>query len=193
MTRRRIVRLAVLIGAGALATVPFAAADGRVDHHGPFPHTSADTGSCGNAWALVNGDTRFMVDSQPTADGSYDVRQAFTVEFVTVAGASPGTCDPDNAEKPYPKTVAAGIEGSAQGYFDLTIENGQYNADATCPANCTPRSFRIAFFGPESRFGPLSAYRFHYNAPDASDYVEWKAASANRGGDHGDICCTSRR
>ena len=73
----------------------------------------------------------------------------------------------------------------------ITVTGTQTSQDASCvagmpgPAPCDTASFLATHFAGASTVG---TYFFHYSAGDQGlTYHEWKNASADRGGDHGDI------
>jgi hypothetical protein len=158
-----------------------AAAAPEVRHYGPFHSTSPDSGTCGNFWATDTFDRFFQVHTTPNADGSYDVTEQFrNGTFVTDAGPSPGGCDTNPGG-----IVAAGVTGKMQGSFLIVITGGTYNPAASCDeTSCgTTAGFVATVFGPEARF-EVTSFLFHYNAKTNG---EWKNASEDRGGNHGDI------
>jgi hypothetical protein len=115
------VAVAILPGAGA--------AQGRTRHYGPFSSTSPDSGTCGNNWAVDAFDRHFTVDTRADASGAYSVTEEFKDgTFVTNAGASPGSCQPDATAT----TLAAGVTGKMHGDFIVVVTGGSYNASAVC-------------------------------------------------------------
>lgn len=168
----------LLMGGQRVAGAP------EVRHYGPFPSTSPDSGTCGNFWATDTFDRFFHVQTTPNADGTYDVTEQFKDgSFVTNAGPSPGSCDTNPGG-----IVAAGVTGKMQGSFLIVITGGTYNPAAVCDeASCgTTAGFVATVFGPEARYD-VPTYLLHYNARTNG---EWKNASADRGGNHGDITGT---
>jgi hypothetical protein len=81
--------------------------------------------------------------------------------------------------------VAAGVTGKMQGSFLIVITGGTYNAAASCDeTSCgTTAGFVATVFGPGARYD-IPTFLLHYNA---STNGEWKNASADRGGNQGDI------
>jgi len=71
------------------------------------------------------------------------------------------------------------------GSFDIVVSNGTYNPNATCTvATCgTTAGFIATVFGPTAT-STIPTFAFHYSAGKDG---EWKNASADRGGNHGDI------
>jgi hypothetical protein len=73
----------------------------------------------------------------------------------------------------------------------ISVTSATYTpGTASCPYPCfSTNDFLVSVFGPA---GPATrndyAYFFHYVSNDHSlVYHEWKNASCNRGGNHGDI------
>ena len=168
----------LLMGGQRVAGAP------EVRHYGPFPSTSPDSGTCGNFWATDTFDRFFHVQTSPNADGTYSVTEQFKDgSFVTSAGPSPGSCDTNPGG-----IVAAGVTGKMQGSFLIVITGGTYNPAAACDeASCgTTAGFVATVFGPEARYD-VPTFLLHYNARTNG---EWKNASADRGGNHGDITGT---
>ena len=165
----------------------------RTQHYGPYPSTSPDSGTCGNDWATDTFERDFTVKTN--ADGTFLVIQQFKKgSFVTTGGASPGSCDLSDGSPP--GTVAAGINGSMHGYFLIPLPPGtiQTSSDASCVAGmpitpCTTAGFVNSHFN--CIYGAtctVTTFFFHYSAGDQVLVEhEWKNASADRGGNHGDI------
>jgi len=114
--------------------------------------------------------------------------------FVTMTGPSPGSCDPANT----PGTVNGGITGTMQGYFVIPLPPGetQTSFDSHCngvamtDAGCDTTTFINTHFSPSCypALCRVSTFFFHYAAGDQSLVInEWKNASPDRGGNHGDI------
>lgn len=177
--------LTFLVIAGAVTFFArTSSAQAATRHYGPFASTSPDSGTCGNTWANDTFDRHFTVDVQPTADGTYSVREEFKNGTFTTTGdgASPGSCDPGHTVVPDPR----GVTGKLAGSFDIVVSHGTYNANATCDTGCaTTGGFIATVFGASASYD-VPTYEFHYNAASCGD---WKNASANRGGDSGDITC----
>jgi len=111
-----------------------------------------------------------------------------------MAGFSPGACDPANT----PGTVAAGITGSMHGYFVIPLPAGatQTSTSSACFVSpyteCTTYSFLNSHFTGCASYPAVpcsvTTFFFHYAAGDQGLIVnEWKNASMDRGGNHGDI------
>jgi hypothetical protein len=175
--------LEVLIAAATacfFAVICVASAPG-VKHFGPIPSTSPDSGTCGNEWANDSFDRFFTVYTTANSDGTYSVTEQFKKgTFITNAGASPGGCETNPGG-----TVEAGVVGKFQGSFSMIVAGGTFNPDAVCtPSTCdTTAGFVSTVFGPTATFS-VSTFFFHYNAKNNG---EWKNASDDRGGNHGDI------
>lgn len=170
------VAVAVLPGAGA--------AQARTRHYGPFQSASPDSGTCGNNWATDSYERHFTVDTRADASGAYTVTEEFkNGTFVTIAGASPGSCQPGATAT----TLAAGVTGKMHGDFIIVVTGGSYNANAVCTSsNCgTTADFVATVFGATATYD-VPTFAFHYNAANCGD---WTNASADRGGNIGDIAC----
>jgi hypothetical protein len=164
----------------ALLCANFAMSAPGVRIYGPIPSTSTDSGTCGNDWANDTFDRFFRVNTSRNPDGTYTVEEQFkNGTFVTVLGASPGACETNPGG-----TVGAGVTGKFQGSFTITVSGGTYNSAAVCTTGCdTTTGFIHTVFG-STATGSVSTFLFHYSAGNNG---EWKNASADRGGNHGDI------
>lgn len=157
-------------------------------HYGPYPSSSPDSGTCGD-WATDTFDRHFTVRAN-------DVVQQFKRgSFVTMAGPSPGSCDTTDGSPP--GTVGSGITGSMQGYFIISTGGvTQSSPDPSCvvgmpSAPCTTAGFINTHFGGCAYPAPpcsVTTFFFHFAAGDQGLVEhEWKNASEDRGGNHGDI------
>ncbi len=169
-------------------------------HYGPYPSTSPDSGTCGNDWAEDTFDRHFTV--LLNSDGTYTVTEQFkNGAFTTVsapppfASFSPGGCQ--NSATPQ-GTVNPGINGEMHGYFIIPLPTRtiQTSTSPYCDAllmtntNCDTTTFIDTHFTPCYGAGNCSVttFFFHYSAGDQMLIEhEWKNASADRGGNHGDI------
>jgi hypothetical protein len=162
-------------------------------HYGPYNSNSPDSGTCGNDWATDTFDRHFTVRRNP--DGTFLVVEQFKDgSFVTSAGPSPGACQ---AGPPSAGLVNAGVTGSMLGYFIIPLPPGeiQTSTDPSCVAGvplapCTTTGFINSHFTPACYSGtcPVTTFFFHYSAGDQQLIQhEWKNASADRGGNSGDI------
>ena len=161
---------------------------GGNDQFGPYPSSTADSGTCGSDWAFEDVDRFFHI--QVLGPTTYRVIEKFkNGTFVTVDNPSPGACD--NSDGTGPGTINGGVTGKFQGYLVMTITAATYDpGNASCPAPCFfTGTFLTSVFGP-GFVRQDDAYSFHYQAEPESQpliYHEWKNASCNRGGNHGDI------
>jgi hypothetical protein len=188
MLKRRAFWIGAALAALALqvAAVPASAAQ----HFGGYASGSPDSGTCGNNWANDTYNRNFTVQSNP--DGTLTVIEEFKDGvFTTVAGASPGGCDTNPGG-----TVAAGVTGSLHGYFIIPLPaQTQISMDASCvagnpSADCTTTGFINSHFAPACYpdLCPVTTFLFNYSAGNpALSFHEWKNASADRGGNSGDI------
>jgi hypothetical protein len=161
-------------------------------HYGSYPSTSPDSGTCGNDWATDTFDRDFTVRSN--GDGTTTVVEQFkNGSFVTNAGPSPGGCETNLGG-----TVLAGKTGSMHGYFIISNVGPQTSTSPFCDAQamtndgCTTERFVNTHFAPCYPVTcTVTTYFDHYAAGDQSLlFHEWKNASADRGGDDGDIADT---
>jgi hypothetical protein len=190
--KRWLVLAGMVVVVASIATVVFvvmpraSAASPSTQHYGPFAAATPDSGTCGNNWANDTFERHFSVDTQPNADGTYNVVEEFkNGTFVTVAGFSPGSCQPGNPLV----TIPAGITGELHGSFNIVVSTGTFNPSAVCtPSMCgTTAGFIATVFGGSASYA-IPTFEFHYNAANCGD---WKNASADRGGNRGDIACAS--
>jgi len=165
-------------------------------HYGPYTSTSPDSGTCGPDWATDTFDRHFTVRTNP--DGTFLVVEQFkSGSFVTTTGPSPGSCEPGGTVG----TVDNGIVGSMHGYFLVPLPPGEMqtsnspDCDAVAMSNtdCTTTTFINTHFTacyPVTCF--VTTFFFHYAAGDQGLVEnEWKNASDDRGGNHGDIRSTN--
>jgi hypothetical protein len=161
-------------------------------HYGPYASSSTDSGTCGTDWATDTFDRHFTV--RTNRDGTFLVVEQFKDgAFVTMTGFSPGACQTG----PPAGMVDAGINGRMHGYFLIPLPPGTMQTstspycDATTPTNtdCTTTTFVNTHFSPcYPATCPVTTFFFHYAAGDQGLIInEWKNASEDRGGNHGDI------
>jgi hypothetical protein len=164
-------------------------------HIGPVPSSSGDSGTCGPDWANETFDRYFTI--RQTGPATYTVYEQFkNGVFVTIEGFSPGACDPGDGYGP--GTVSEGRVGTMHGYLIANVVCADplipcLDPTAACggPADpCqTTSDFLAAFFPGAGTL--IDTYFFHYAGYDGTNQAlivhEWKNASCNRGGNHGDI------
>jgi hypothetical protein len=165
--------------------------DPGTQHVGPIPSTSPDSGTCGNDWANDTFDRVFTI--RATSSTTYTVYEQFkNGSFTTFAGPSPGACDMTDGYGP--GTLTGGDFGTMHGYEIINV-TGAENPAATCGAaptylNCQTTAGFLATFFPGGIYD-IPTYFFHYAGNDGSNsdlaVHEWKNASCDRGGNHGDI------
>jgi hypothetical protein len=164
-------------------------------HYGPYASGSTDSGTCGNDWADDTFDRDFTV--RTASDGTVTIVEQFkNGSFVTFAGPSPGACDP--TDQTAPGTIRAGVTGSMHGYFIVSGAGSQTSSSPYCDAlnatnaNCTTATFINTHFAPCYPVTcTVTTFFDHYSAGDQGlAYHEWKNASCDRGGNHGDISDT---
>lgn len=184
MTRWLSVTAAIL----ALAAMPTTAtaAQGSV-HYGPFNSSSPDSGTCGGDWAADTFKRHFDAATSPNPDGTFNVTETFIAgRFVTVAGPSPDACDPSGTPG---STIAGGVTGNFNGNFLVVVTGGTFNPDASCDASSssTTAGFVATVYGALATWDVTSfGFTYHANGPGLS-FREWRNASADQGGNGGDI------
>ena len=174
---------AMLIAAVVFVTLSLAGP--AVRQYGPFASTSPDSGTCGNEWANDTFDRHFKANTTRNPDSTYTVVEEFKKgTFVTNAGPSPGACQDSAPPAGNGNTVAAGLNGKFDGSFTIIVSNGTFNPSASCATGCdTTTGFVKTVYGPTATYD-IPTFMFHYNANNNGD---WKNASTDRGGNHGDI------
>jgi hypothetical protein len=168
-------------------------------HYGPYSSGSTDSGTCGNDWANDMFDRHFTVHFNP--DGTITVIEQFkNGAFITPASDSPpinyspGACQ--NSAPPA-GIVNDRVTGDMHGYFIVPLPPGtiqtstSQNCDGadTSDTSCDTTTFiNTHFTSCYPVTCTVTTFFFHYSAGDQSlIYHEWKNASADRGGNSGDI------
>lgn len=169
-------------------------------HYGPYTSQSTDSGTCGNDWANDTFDRHFTVHNNH--DGTFTVTEQFKDgTFVTPASDSPpvnfspGGCQTSSTPA---GTVNPGVTGSLHGYFVIPMMAGTTqtstspycNATTMSNANCDTTTFINTHFSCvyTTPGCEVTTFFFHYSAGDQGLIEhEWKNASADRGGNSGDI------
>ena len=176
MRRIAIAAVAAMMVALAVAGSAWGAA---AAHYGPYASGSPDEGTCGNTWANDTFDRFYTVKTKPNAEGQYKVMEQFkNGTFTTLAGQSPGACDTNPGG-----TLSGTVTGKMQGSFSLIVSGGTYNSEATCELPCYTSEFVADFFGAEATY-EVPSWDLHYKA---KKHGVWKNASADKGGNSGDI------
>ena len=174
-------------------------------HYGPYSSGSGDSGTCGNNWADDTYNRHFTVFRNKD-DGSLMVVEQFKDgSFVTPStdpslpdtNQSPGACQTLPGPTGNGGTVAAGITGDMHGYFVIPLPAGttQTSFDSSCVSGspstpCTTTGFINSHFSPACypTTCTVTTFFFHYSSGDQTLIShEWKNASADRGGNSGDI------
>lgn len=188
--------VSLALGMGQAAAIPDSLSVHSTQHYGPYPSTSPDSGTCGNDWANDSFDRDFKVKSN--RDGTFTVDQQFkNGTFVTNAGPSPGSCDTTDGSPP--GLVNAGITGRMHGEFIITNVGMQTSSSPYCDAvnqtnaDCTTTTFINTHFVPCYPVTcTVTTFLFHFSAGSQGLVEhEWKNASEDRGGNHGDIRSTN--
>ena len=146
MRTRQLAPAALLILIGSLLLAASSAMASQGNRFGPFPTSSTDIGSCGNAWALDSYDLFFNVHQNSA--GGFSVQEQFkNASFVTFLGPSPGACESDPN---HGLALLPGIRGTFTGYIDFIVTGGTYNPNGcdAAPALLLPlRGCRATFPG----------------------------------------------
>jgi len=183
---KRWLSLAISILALAVAPATVMAGQDSV-HFGPINSGSPDSSTCGGNWANDTYKRVFNMPTTPNAGTSYSGTESFIDgRFVTMAGPSPDACDPNGTAG---STIAAGVTGSFHGSFQVVVSNGTFDPNATCESGCdTTASFVATVYGTAATYttGPSFTFTYHANGPDLVQR-EWQNASADEGGNVGDI------
>jgi hypothetical protein len=180
----------VVLAAGALALATAGLADpggkGKGKNNGHNARFSAqitvtDHGSCGNAWATDMSKRTWSV--KPSGNGTFRVTRRDKGTFVTLAGQSPGACDPTGK---HGKLVNAAVHGKFRGYLSGTVSGGTFNPKATCDAACIgDTSAFIAAFFPGGTFTCLQGYagcKFNFEYASAAKslrFHHWQDKGTN--------------
>jgi hypothetical protein len=182
---KRWLSLAISILALAVAPATVLAEEDSA-HFGPINSGSSDSGTCGPDWANDTYKRVFDAATMPNSDGTYNVTERFIAgHFVTMAGFSPGACESGTNNG---GTIAAGVTGSFHGNFVIVVSKGTFNPDATCESGCdTTAGFVATVYGPGATY-KVTSFGFTYHA-HGHDLLqrEWHNASADQGGNSGDI------
>jgi hypothetical protein len=178
--------LSLIVSILALAAMPMAASAGLASvHYGPISSGSLDSGTCAN-WANDTYLRTFDAATTPNADLTYTVTETFIDgRFVTLPGPSPDACDPTGI---LGSTIRAGVTGSFSGNFVIVVSHGVFNPNATCDSGCeTTAGFVATVYGTSATYDiPSFGFTYHANGPDLVQR-EWHNASADQGGNGGDI------
>jgi hypothetical protein len=176
--------LAVAVLALAAAPAVVTASQDTV-HFGPINSSSPDSGTCGNDWA--NDTYKRVFDASTTAnpDGTYNVTESFiSGRFVTVGGPSPESCEAGTTG-----TIVGGVTGAFNGNFMIVVTGGTFDPAATCDtSSCgTTAQFVATVYGATATYDvPSFGFTYHANGPGLAAR-EWHNASADQGGNSGDI------
>ena len=179
--------LSVTVSILALAAMPLTASAGQdFIHYGPISSGTPDSGTCGNNWANDTYMRSFDAATSPNAGGTYNVTETLiSGRFTTVAGPSPDACDPTGVKG---STIADGVTGSFSGNFLIVASNGKFDPAATCDSGCdTTAGFVATVYGAAATYDiPSFGFTYHANGPGLIQR-EWHNASADQGGNGGDI------
>jgi hypothetical protein len=159
-------------------------------HYGPFASGSPDSSTCGGSWADDTFDRVFTV--RQTGPATFTVVEQFkNGSFITRTWNSPGACDSSDGTPP--GVITAGIHGTMHGYEIISVTGTQISSDSSCIAEmpfaeCTTAGFLSSHFGGASTIGTFFDHYAGYDGANQQLVVnEWKNASDDRGGNHGDI------
>ena len=184
---KRLFVLATLVfGLLALAATGFADPGGKGKSKKvsrlTFSIVVTDNGSCGSPWATDTSRRTWKV--KPNGGGTFTLTRKDKGTFVTLAGASPGKCDPKGK---HGSVVTAGVKGKFRGYLTGTVSGGTYNPNATCDATCggNTAAFVAAFFGAGAKFTCSQGFagckfNFEYASNDPTlRYHHWQDKGTN--------------
>lgn len=168
--RRFVIPLVLLAGALALTATGLAdpGDEGKGKKQGKnrfmFTITTEDNGSCGTPWAMDVLRRTYAVKANK--DGTFTLRRTDRGTFTTLAGRSPGACDPTGK---HGQTVRAGIKGKVVGYLVGTVKATSFNKNATCVAACFTDTFLATFFSSDAEFSCFTnsadcKFNFNYTA-----------------------------
>jgi hypothetical protein len=175
MRRIAIAAVAAMMVALAIAGNAWGSAS---QHFGPYASNSPDEGTCGNTWANDTFDRLYTVKTKPK-NGVYNVVEQFkNGTFATLEGPSPGACDTNPGG-----TLSGTVTGKMHGSFSLVVSGGTYNSGASCELPCHTAEFVADFFGAGATY-TVPSYDLKYTA---KKHGVWKNASADKGGNSGDI------
>jgi len=153
---------------------------------GPYPSDTTDSGTCVE-WADDTVNRYFMI--QQIGSMSYRVIEKYKDgTFTAFSGTfpSPGACD--SSDGTGPGVVNGGVSGTFHGYDMIAITSPTYTPEnASCPPPCFSTDDFLASVFPTGYTRDDYAFFFHYLSNDPLVYHEWKNASCNRSGNHGDI------
>ena len=180
----------------ALCFAVVALADpGNNPNHAKLSYTvsTQDHGTC-NYMVWANDAVKRTWEVTRNDDGSYTVTRTDRGRFTTLAGKSPGACEPG---RQHGRTVRAGVKGIVVGYLRGTVTGATFDPKATCTGTqCgTNATFLATFFGADAIFScdvaaPDCTYNFNYTAAynQRLKYRHWQ--DKGKGADeefHGDI------
>jgi hypothetical protein len=186
--KRILISVVLIAGALALATAGLADPGGKgkgknKGHNSRFSATITvtDNGSCGTPWATDTSNRTWSV--KPNGNGTFRVSRRDKGTFVTLAAASPGSC---NTTGKHGHLVNAGIHGKFRGYLSGTVSGGTFNPNATCNAACIgdTTAFIAAFF-PGGKFTCSLGFagckfNFEYSSPNKTlVFHHWQDKGTN--------------
>jgi hypothetical protein len=162
-----------------VASITSVRAAGETQHYTIANSGSTDSGTCGTIWAADTFDRDYTISAGQVVE---DFKNG---AFTTLDAPSPGACQTTPGPLGNGHVVTAGLTGNLQGEEVILVLGGTFNPDATCtPTTCQNIADVIAtYFGAETPT-LINSFDFHYSSGSTG---EWKNASLNRGGNHGDI------
>ena len=179
---KRLISLLAL-GVALIVTSVGASADGSPTRHFRFDLTSADSGSCGDVWAIDSFRMDFSVRQVGPTSFALDRRSIGT--FVSTGPVSPGACDPGTK---HGFVLRAGVNGHLESDVKLIVHSTVFNPDVTCgnPNECFDRLFGEGVTGVD-----FVSFAAHYAAGDQGlIYHEW-FQGVDLPDDRGDIASPS--
>jgi hypothetical protein len=184
LAQRMLALFLCALASTAILTIGVEAHPPKVRHYGPFASTSPDSGTCGPDWANDRFKRSFEIDPN---NPNVVIERFDDGRFVTIAGPSPNACvlmPPPNGNG---NKVGADVTGKFSGSFDIKVSGGTFDPKAKCtPSACnTTAGFVKTIYGPSATFATgFTFFEFNYYTRENGS---WHNASANHGGNQGDI------
>jgi hypothetical protein len=154
---------------------------------GPYTAATADSGTCGNNWALDLFVRQFKVKLPANGDGSYTVTENFTKgHFNGFDGQSPGACEASG----HGAHINEGVAGTFHGTETGKVTGGTFDPNGKCVKTaedgydqCNTSGWIAGFFGNGAAFNP-DTFNFQYKANNPNLLVSaWTNADTGNVGD----------
>jgi hypothetical protein len=157
--------------------------------YGPFASGSPDSATCGGDWADDTYKRVFEASTTRNANGTYSATEFFIAgHFVTRLHSSPGACNIPGTNTG--GMIRAGVTGTFHGDFGIVVTGGNFNPNADCnQTTCdTTAKWVHTVYGAASTYTTGPSFEFTYHAHGEGLLMDmWHNASADRGGNFGDI------